>query len=667
MSKKDLKQEVLQALVIADDFKNNLTPLDTIYPSILTPVVNINLFDYLIKTLEQCGVQEVFLYCSNYIDDLKNYITNKNYKNIIVSLVLSEGCRSFGDALRDIDAKGIIRGDFILIRGDAFINANLSLHMDLHKAKREKDKGNAMTLILRNIGSTNQSLLKNESCIVVANKQNKRILFYQKPDLHEKKIKFELEWFLEHEEIVINTGYIDTHVYMCSSAVLPLFADNFDFQTMEDFIKGVLMNEEILDSRIYWQSLKSDEYALPITSWSAYHILSHDILQRQAYPLTPDVLPPLQARGCILENQTIIGKKSILGKNTKIIRSVIGENCIIGDNVKIENSYIFNNIKISNNCIIKNSVLLNNCIVETNGKLDACILSNDVTILNPDSSYDYTIFQYNYQQKIIQSKKMYEKNTSDDDDNDDDNDNDNSNKNFVYFKKKLIDVGVVGDDEDDNNDEPTTDDNDEENYDNDYEDDDEDDDSRLNSPVPDDTDVFLSEVIDSLLRGYQDKLNCDNLILEINSSRYAYNVSVREVSYNVVKAILMLPFHYLNDNKTQINNVNYQKVLMVMINYFHAILLNYIKSDDAQDDCLKAFEEVAASTNELLTITRNILHIFYDKDILSEDKIIDWYKLDANTDENDQDIHQKIRLAAQPFITWLQEAEEDSSSESDDD
>jgi hypothetical protein len=38
--------------------------------------------------------------------------------------------------------------------------------------------------------------------------------------------------------------------------------------------------------------------------------------------------------------------------------------------------------------------------------------------------------------------------------------------------------------------------------------------------------VFFSEVVDSLTRGYDDKLHPDNLILEINSSRYAYNVSV---------------------------------------------------------------------------------------------------------------------------------------------
>lgn len=42
--------------------------------------------------------------------------------------------------------------------------------------------------------------------------------------------------------------------------------------------------------------------------------------------------------------------------------------------------------------------------------------------------------------------------------------------------------------------------------------------------------MFFTEVIDSLTRGFEDELQCDNLILEINSSRYAYNVTVKEVN-----------------------------------------------------------------------------------------------------------------------------------------
>ncbi|XP_011304047.1 translation initiation factor eIF-2B subunit epsilon [Fopius arisanus] len=634
------KQEVLQALVLADDFVTSLNPMQNIYPSILTPVANAHLLDYLIETLIQSGVQEVFLYCSNFIDHLRKYVSDKNYTDISVSLIISDGCRSLGDGLRDIDTKGIIRGDFILVRGDAFVNADLTNLMDLHRARREKDKGCAMSLVLRDLGSTNESLLFKEICLFVADKQKKRVLFYKKPEMEEKKIKFELEWFLEHDQIEINSGFVDTHVYMCSAAVLPLFSDNFDFQTMEDFIRGVLMNEEILDSRIYWQPLKPHEYGLPITSWLAYHTLSRDILQRQAYPLAPEVLPPLRgivhssrstykhksaclARGCILQKDTIVGKNSILGSNTKISRSVIGDSCQIGENVEIENSYLLGAVTVHDDCRIKDSVLFSESYLHENVNLDGCIVSAGVK-LAPKTSYTDVIIQHN-DGKVV-TKKMSERNEEDEE--------------LIYFKKSLLKNS-----EDLSDSEESSCEND----------------SRAESPLPDDTHMFLSEVIDSLLRGYQDKLNCDNLILEINSSRYAYNVSIREVTYNVVKAILMLPLYYLSETKTTSNTVNYQKTLRVMIGYFNAILQNYIKTEDAQEDCLRAIEDVAGSTNEFLAFVHHLLHLFYDKDILSEEKILDWYHQEA--EDGDEVINIKVRSIVQPFIKWLQEAEEDSSSE----
>ena len=37
----------------------------------------------------------------------------------------------------------------------------------------------------------------------------------------------------------------DTHISICSLSVLSLFADNFDYQTRDDFIKGIMGQEEV--------------------------------------------------------------------------------------------------------------------------------------------------------------------------------------------------------------------------------------------------------------------------------------------------------------------------------------------------------------------------------------------------------------------------------------
>lgn len=225
----------LQAVILADDFATSLSPLQNIYPSILMPVINLPLFDYMIETLMKSRVQEVFLYCSCHVDLLKKYVSEVNRKNLTISLIISDGCRSLGDALRDIDAKGCIRGYFILIRGNTFTNTDLKTLLNVHCLKVEKDKGAAMTMVLRNVGSTRKSYLYDETCLVVSDKTNKKLLHYAKLNNNEKKVKLELNWFLDHSEVELSTCHLDTHIYMCSPSVLPLFADNFDFQVNHNF------------------------------------------------------------------------------------------------------------------------------------------------------------------------------------------------------------------------------------------------------------------------------------------------------------------------------------------------------------------------------------------------------------------------------------------------
>lgn len=230
MNSEVCKKDVLQAVVLADDFTTSLTPLHNLFPSILMPVINAPLLDYTIETLIKSKIQEVFLYCSSHVELLKKYVNERNYKNITISLIVSDGCRSFGDALRDIYTKGWIRGYFVLLRGNAFVNTDLEALLNVHRLKVKKDKGAAMTMVLRNFGSTKNTLLDEETSLVVSDKSSNKILHYTKLKNSEKKVKLELNWFLEHSEVKINTCYLDTHIYLCSPSVLALFADNFDYQ-----------------------------------------------------------------------------------------------------------------------------------------------------------------------------------------------------------------------------------------------------------------------------------------------------------------------------------------------------------------------------------------------------------------------------------------------------
>ena len=95
--------------------------------------------------------------------------------------------------------------------------------------------------------------------------------------------------------------------------------------------------------------------------------------------------------------------------------------------------------------------------------------------------------------------------------------------------------------------------------------------------------------MDSLARGFQEKSNPDFLILEINSSRYAYNMSLKEVNFYVVKAVFSL------ENIKQPANNNILVAINSVLKQLGPVVSNYIKTPDAMLDCLKAIE--VGSTN----------------------------------------------------------------------
>jgi translation initiation factor eIF-2B subunit epsilon len=50
-----------------------------------------------------------------------------------VSIITAKQLQSVGDALRDIDSKQILQGDFVLLTGDIISNMNLNQAVEAHK------------------------------------------------------------------------------------------------------------------------------------------------------------------------------------------------------------------------------------------------------------------------------------------------------------------------------------------------------------------------------------------------------------------------------------------------------------------------------------------------------------------------------------------------------
>ena len=57
--------------------------------------------------------------------------------------------KSFGDAIRQVDAQQIITGDFVLVSGDMVCNVRIDEMVKIHKERRKVDKDVIMTILVK--------------------------------------------------------------------------------------------------------------------------------------------------------------------------------------------------------------------------------------------------------------------------------------------------------------------------------------------------------------------------------------------------------------------------------------------------------------------------------------------------------------------------------------
>lgn len=97
------------------------------------------MIDYSLESLLFSGVQKTYVYCVSHADQIRQYLKESKWMKTVSPMsveVLSQSpddCRSLGDALRDIDGKSLIRGDFILISSDVISNVRLVPILEKHK------------------------------------------------------------------------------------------------------------------------------------------------------------------------------------------------------------------------------------------------------------------------------------------------------------------------------------------------------------------------------------------------------------------------------------------------------------------------------------------------------------------------------------------------------
>ncbi|RUS85553.1 hypothetical protein EGW08_006696 [Elysia chlorotica] len=732
----NLKQEhVLQAVIIADTFNVRFGPVTLKKPRALLPLVNVPLIDYTLEALAASQVQEVFVFCCHLGEQIREHIRNSKWQDgrsssMTITTLLSDSCISVGDALREIDAKSLIRSDFLLITGNLVANVNLSQVVEEHKQRTQgKDKSSVMTLMFKTAQPGHRARCREDEMFLLEEGLSKRLLYFQKSQ-DQRKFPIPKDIMLDHEDVIVHNNLMDCHVCVCSPVVPTLFTDNFDYQTVHSFVKGILINEEIMGNKIH-MSIIQDKYAARVSNLQTYDAISKDVICRWTKPLVPDMFASghqkrikngrhnvycsegvTLLRGSTLGNNVVVGGGTFIGSGTVISQSVIGQNCQIGENVRIHNSYLFDNVVIESNCEVDMSLLCSGVRVLERVRIGkGCVLAWE-TVVGPDvkladgtqlmsepqvDEFDDLDMSFEGDDKpqsdAANSRKveesmdtasygakcqayLYKPAVESDSDEEEEIEEEES---WWLYAADLRDDQL--DESDDSSEEGEDDEDDDEEgaegageFALDSDDDDEDGEDNVDSSLgfnpkacllKVDAD-FYKELVATLARADSEKIKEENVILEINSLKHAFTVPINEVIHSLPCAFIDLARKLAESSGSTVPSV--LAAFKSVASRYSPVMCNYMKDSESQLTAIAGLGDFVIKNEAYRPRLPQLVNILYDADVLSEGSIMSWYnQAPSNTNPSRAKCHAFLKKLVEPFVSWLQTAESESSEEDDGD
>ena len=698
MSERVDAEDAIQAVVIADSFNYRFQPITVEQPRALLPLVNRPLIDYTVEFLAVAGVREIFVYCCTHAEALRAHLEAsrwmKSTSQVKLRIIISEACPSVGDALRDIDAQSLISTDFVLVSGDLVANMRLLEVVRRHRELKKKDKNLVMTCVYKKAEPRHRTRSIEDDVLICTDAGDGQLLYCEKP-MKQRRMDLPLSLLDDHREVEVRYDLLDCHISICSPCVPQLFTDNFDYQTRHHFIRGILVNEDIMGNHIYTHII-SDQYAARVCNLNTYDAVSKDVIHRWVYPLVPDNTDEAcsygrrniylntnvsLAFGCELHEDVVIGRNTSIGVSTHITQSSIGHNCQIGDNVVIEGAYIWDNCVVESGSKIYRSILCDSVYVKSNVVVEAgCILSYGV-IVGPEFTVKggskITLSRdtgapgagggegdWGEEEGEEERTEVTHRSPSEDSDPaevggegrgflwqpppDDDEESDQ----FVAEKWPVDEAGSSGGETSSGS-------------------------SRGSTPDPahpshqfsegSDVDnlLFYNEIIDLVRSGLAEGVSMDNTILMINAAKHAYNIPIHEVPLAIVKAILEGPRRSTATTPGVAPNTQPSDTMTYIksaIPYFTSLLRHYIKDQTLQLSVVETLVDCAEKQQAMLTNLARLVLLFYNQDIVEESVILSWHERYSSAG-SDSPKRREVLGAVKPVVEWLQTASEESSSE----
>ncbi|KAJ8100477.1 nucleotide-diphospho-sugar transferase [Lipomyces tetrasporus] len=665
----------LQAIVLSDSYQTRFQPLTLETPRCLLPLCNTPLLEYTFEFLALAGVSEVIVVCCAHADQIQEYIANSRWSNpsspFTIETVLSPESVSVGDAMRDLDAKGLITSDFLLVSGDIVCNVPFDKVLAEHRRRRAKDKNAIMTMVLREASPLHRTRARAESAIFVLDEQTNQCVHYEDIKTRKHQITLDPEIFNKHTDLSIRNDFIDCHIDICSPDVPALFTENFDYNHIrKDFVHGILTSD--LLGKTIFAHIVTDNYAARVRSLQTYDAVSKDVISRWTYPITPDsnLLADqtfqyqrghiykeddiVLARSCRINSCTVIGAGTVVHDGTVITGSVIGRRCKIGKNVLIQSAYIWDEVTIEDDAIIESAIIAKGAIIGASSHVaPGAIVSYNVKIgenIVVDGNKRLTKYPAGEERNINTQAVgedgdgyVYEDDSEAEED--DDYEEIVNSSGLVYNMASLngSDTSFSTTSTDQAHRKPRR--------------------RRFSTASSNtiaseesDEDSFLREAQASVERAIAENHDLDIAALELSTLRMAKNAQFHEVRAATITALIGRISHLINSN-----TLKARAAVESVLNRWGPLFRRQVFDQADQIDFLLLIQRDCTRRMQGSSILLHAINCLYDQDILEEEAILKWWHKEPQRTEDADMV--KVGELVPRWLEWLTTAEEESESE----
>ncbi|TNN11748.1 Translation initiation factor eIF-2B subunit epsilon isoform 2 [Schistosoma japonicum] len=383
----------LYAVLVADLLYDRFDPLSEYIPPCLLPLSNVPLLHMTLSTLASDGFKNILIYAIRSYKYVQAYISQANLSNCFPGLKIFvqnvEKCHNIGDVMRDLETSEFLCGvsDFLLAPADLICGTSLAKYVHKHKVRREKTPNAILSLLLPPITEAISPVQASEFKVnVIFSRTSDNRLINLLHDSHGDFSPILLSDLVKPNEVIESSQLMDIQLAICSNHIPPLFQDNFDYETMDDLVSGVLTNEEIMEYTIHIEPLPKGPLVLQAApDLSSFMDLNFQLLSRQGGFLMS--LPPLYANPSA--EIIAVGPQVFVAKSAKIHRKVriigacfIGPGCEVSANACLIDCILGDNCFIGENTCLRRVIALENVHISSHVKADVAWLCSGVRILS---------------------------------------------------------------------------------------------------------------------------------------------------------------------------------------------------------------------------------------------------------------------------------------------